>query len=136
MFLGNISEVIIGYVKKVVIPTWKTDNVQSISVILQFVGDVKYMSVCQGRILAAVKEKILFSPQSPQHPTSGWMLSLERSGSVSQFDLQGPALPSASLIFCVFIELSSSEVWNTSLWVQSRVYAQPFWQLSPAGGGF
>lgn len=60
------------------------------------------MSVCQGRIFAAVKENVLFSPQSPQHPTSGWMLCLERSGSVSQFDMQGPALPSASLIFCVF----------------------------------
>ena len=136
MFLGNISEVIIGYVKKVVIPIWKTRKVQSIPAVLQCVGDVKYVSVCQGRIFAAVQENVLFCPQPPQHSTPGGMLCLERSGSVSQFDLQGPALLFASLIFCVFIELSSSEVWNINLWVQIRVCPQPFWQLLSGGGGF
>ena len=135
MFLGNIFEVIVGYVKKVVIPIWKTHKVQSISAILQCVGDVKCVSVCQGRIFAAVQEDVLFSPQPPQHCTFGWMLCLERSGSVSQFDLQGPALLSASLI-CVLIELCSSEVWDINLWVQIRVYPQPFWQLYLEEGAF
>lgn len=67
------------------------------------------MSVCQRRIFAAAQEDVLFSPQSAQSPMSVWMLCLQGSGSISQLDLQGPALPSASLILCVFIKLSSSE---------------------------